>query len=161
MDIPQLPLEIYWLILLSSPRKTLVQLCTSNKFLANICDNDYFWELKMAKDYRQYVNFKPENITYKVAYWKLVNNKAKIVPVRVGNKIIAQFWLTQDMLRSELYDKIYKLYLDNTDEVPGPIRIQLNVGRGKMCFFIYHNFFPGNCVYNNWDNIDGLAVESM
>ena len=66
-------------ILVHTKTPELVNLCLANSTINNICNSDYFWQLKVDKDFN-YGN-KPDNISWKQYYMWLYQSKE--VPVTV------------------------------------------------------------------------------
>lgn len=52
-----LPSEILWNILLQSPYPDLLNLCQANTELNEICRNNYFWRLKIIRDFQITIEF--------------------------------------------------------------------------------------------------------
>jgi len=69
-SVPELDFEI----LLNMDLPELLNMCQSNLYLNSICNNDYFWQMKVAQDYgEEIVTMKPAHETYQGQYVRIYN----------------------------------------------------------------------------------------
>lgn len=64
--------EIMMQILLPLDYESLINACQTNKDLDAICQDQYFWKLKVEHDYGSVTKDKPTNISYRQQYFDLV-----------------------------------------------------------------------------------------
>jgi hypothetical protein len=73
-SLPTYP-EITSQILLSLPYKDLISACLTNKDFNKVCQDEYFWKLKVERDYGMLTQYKPTDITYSQQYIDLLDAK--------------------------------------------------------------------------------------
>ena len=54
---------------------TLTAFCSTNSIIHSICQDDYFWKLKIEHDFGMLTQYKPEAISYRQQYKDLMNTK--------------------------------------------------------------------------------------
>lgn len=65
--------------------ESLFSLCKTNKYLANICKDDNFWQKRYKKNFTEYhIKFKPNKMTWKRYYMETFNNKNNIYNTYMG-----------------------------------------------------------------------------
>ena len=62
-NIVNLPSEILFDILLNTETTDLAKLCPMHPIINNICNDGYFWQLKLLQDYK--VDTIPQNYSWK------------------------------------------------------------------------------------------------
>lgn len=72
MSLTGIP-EVDFQTLLNLDLISLQQVCQTNRYIQNICQDDYFWYLKVQHDFGDLVDYKPVNITYRQQYQTLSN----------------------------------------------------------------------------------------
>ena len=53
--------------------KTLTDFCSTNTAFSIACQDDYFWKMKVERDFGMVTQYKPNNITYRQQYKELMN----------------------------------------------------------------------------------------
>ena len=66
MNLINLPYNNLFEILLNTETSELVKLCPRHSNINKICNDDYFWQLKLLRDYQ--ANTKPEQLSWKQYY---------------------------------------------------------------------------------------------
>jgi hypothetical protein len=77
-------MEVYdvdYNILLHLPVETVLNMCQVNKQFSAICNDEYYWEIKFKYDY---INSKPNDLTWKQSYLDLSRNILQPFPVYYG-----------------------------------------------------------------------------
>lgn len=95
--------EITSKILLPLNYKDLIAACETNKDFDRVCRDDYFWKLKVERDYGDIVSDKPSNITYRQQYADLVNIRNPKRAARLGRLDILK-WLAKHNIFAREYE---------------------------------------------------------
>ena len=69
----ELPIEPIVNILLNLPYKWVLSYCSTSREATQVCQNDYFWKLKVGHEYYPVSMYKPPNISYRQQYRDLIN----------------------------------------------------------------------------------------
>jgi len=76
--------EIMSQVLLQLDYKELVKSCQTNKDFNKVCQDDYFWKLKVEHDYGMLTRDKPLDITYRQQYVDFMTSKYPLLAVNQG-----------------------------------------------------------------------------
>lgn len=89
----------------------LFNLCAVNRQLAHFCDNDRFWETKVARDY-QNVPRKPPQLTWKQFYQQLgtTQNYIKPITVNYNEQKIGVIWINYTDIPDKILSASNKLF---------------------------------------------------
>jgi len=72
-DFSELPNELQREYMLYLPVTDIANYCNTNLIINEICKDDYFWYLKLQKDFPEISQYKPEDITYQQQYLDLLS----------------------------------------------------------------------------------------
>jgi hypothetical protein len=118
----RLPAELFNEIAMNATPPDLLHLCQTNTQFGQICSDPIFWRNKFGKDYPDYIDSKPSDLTYRQAYILLATDQARPKPIYLNNNRIGFLWLTPNMTVEEVtqeiqgmvqIDPIIIYYLDN------------------------------------------------
>ena len=134
-----LPHDLLFDLLLHLKDVDLLNLCFSNKRLAQICDenNDYFWQQKTLLDYFD-IPPKSNNISWKRYYVQLGTNHLKRIPIYYEDELLGYIWISRDdtpqkilQTSNELFKSLYPnerpMSLRNQAEPGSPEELYWNV----------------------------------
>ena len=105
-----LPTEINYDIFYYLPIESVLNACQSDSILASICADDTFWKNKYKYDYTQYIDSKPDEISWKHAYMDLAKNKIKLIPLYLRGQEIFDIWISKSNTEKEIHDYIMSLF---------------------------------------------------
>ena len=111
----------------------LLNMCSTNRVIASFCDesNDYFWKLKVLKDYPQALN-KPANISWKRFYVLIGTNFMKQIPLKYfhsaflpTNEVsLGSIWISRTDTPDQILHRANEIFLA---EYPNDKPEQLNL----------------------------------
>ena len=112
-----LPRDLLFDLLLHLKNTNLLNLCNTNKRLAQFCDesNDYFWQQKVLLDYSD-IPPKPNNISWKRYYVQLGTNHLKRIPLYYNEELLGHIWISRDDTTKKILqisNQIFKLRYPN------------------------------------------------
>lgn len=153
MDLPP---EINYNIFYYLPIESILNACQSDPILSDICTDDTFWKNKFKYDYAEYIDLKPDEISWKHAYMDLVKNNIKLIPLYLRGQEIFDIWISKSNTEKEIHDYIMSLF-----EQPNFfIHIVLKYTPNRQQFLpilepINDSILIDNPEYNGnlWDNI--------
>jgi len=153
MDLPP---EINYEIFYYLPIESVLNACQSDPILSDICNDDTFWMNKFKYDYDQYIDLKPDNITWKQVYMDLAKNNVKIIPLYFRGQELFDIWISKNNTDKEIHDYIMNLF----EQQNFFIHIILKSTPNRQQFLpvlepINDSILMNNPEYNGtlWDNI--------
>ncbi len=100
-----LPSDVLFELLLKITFPTLAHLCSSNKEINKICNDEYFWQLKTQQDYPN--KSLPPQLTWKQYYLALVQHKIREIPVYVNDILYKNIFVLQNESIQSLATKLF------------------------------------------------------
>lgn len=94
--------EIISQILLALDYKDLMNTCQTNKDFNEVCQDNYFWKLKVEQDYGTVTEDKPSNITHRQQYFDLMTINNQLWAVEKGRLDILK-WLARNNIHLDQY----------------------------------------------------------
>jgi len=114
-----IPNETLFQILLHLPFPDILHFCSTNKSMTKICDDQYFWNTKLKKEFSN--NSKPINVSSKIYYYKLVESYQKFYRIFIPfNPNISDLI---SYLQKTTSIKYHPLCLYNLSDLPFDIRL--------------------------------------
>lgn len=121
--------EILFKILLNTDYHSILNYCSANSSIRNLCSDEYFWKRKLDRDYPGLRQYKPGNLTYQQQYASLYN--LPTTGEAIWNRRLDQVILLHRNGEIPDYDElntaaehgdmaILNYYADNADMSPHP-----------------------------------------
>lgn len=92
----------------------LFNVCTTNSYVADICNDEVFWRNRAKTRYSILMKFKPIGVTWKAFYHRLVNDAMYVVRTNVGNHFLYSNIVDA---YDKLWDELSKEYVLPVEEV--------------------------------------------
>ncbi len=151
-------------IALFTPGDTILSLCETSKFYADLCRNEVFWHDKFMLDFPEDIaNFKPEGMTWKSYYIQALNLRPK--PVFYHQQKIGYVWLRPTNTNKEAYEKSLQLFISKHPEVDlKDIRLgRINIHGGMFPHYTVSrmNAHPEIPIFSNLVTAPGLDTISL
>jgi len=131
MNLLTLPTDLLTYQLIHLPIDTLINLCQTNSRIAKLCNDDYLWQQRVINVFKDRVNDKNSNNTWKAFYFNLLNSH--IVPIyylSITKKLITlQIKIESDSSLKGITDyimntlKIYQATLIFSNENKKPLAV--------------------------------------
>lgn len=110
----EIPTDVLNEILLNSTPETINKICQTHPRLNQLCNNENFWQQKLAKDYPSVDNKPVQYATWKQLYRDLYLHKIKYIPIFYDDKLLTYLWINASDGYRMIQHSIYEL-LPNID----------------------------------------------
>src|SRR5437868_2858299 len=118
-DLSELSYIPLYNIALNTRLSGVISLCSTNREMAKICNDDYYWKLRTEKYYPKFVEIKPKNIKWK-EWYKIIDYDSYELYLNINDnleyiikgihKIISN---KNKIYAIDSYDNIYRLRYEN------------------------------------------------
>ena len=98
-------------VLMQLTAKEILKMCQVSHQFDAICQDDYFWKIKLEHDYPHLINLKPTS-TWKSVYLDIEQEKLKPFPVYHNNKLLDYIWLRPNDSHYYVLLLIYQFIVD-------------------------------------------------
>ena len=130
--IIEIPRELLFETMLLLPGTTLINLCQTNRWFRDFCDeqNETFWKTKLTNDYPRFIS--DENYSSKTFYFKLVSQQWKLIDVnlqyyQLPPRDIGPILIKNTETLSQIVSHLFSKYVPNM-----PISIVFYIGSAEI-----------------------------
>lgn len=154
-------------ILLKADHTTLIRLCQTNREMANICKDDYFWQSKIRSDYDQMthlvkrnfnvgrvIQIKPKDMSYREFYYNLIRDKMHLIlvddtrPTKTGS---TAFWVFDNAYMKDVWKAVDSL------KIPGGYSGGIRDKNDKRIYMSKSSIYGSEPPMKEITDVDGVS----